>query len=1191
MKTIFTSTSLLRGRRLTAVVFALLILAAVGLRLVSAAGQVSLTALNTAYTQDFNTLASNGTSGVVPAGWAFSESSTNANTLYTAGTGSSNTGDTYSFGLTGSTERAFGMLRSGNLVTIIGAGFTNNTGSTINELEISYTGEQWRLGTSGRGPDRIDFQISTNATSLTTGTYTDVNSLDFSSPVTVGTVGLLNGNLAANRAAISATISGLSIPNGASFFIRWTDFDVSGADDGLAVDDFSITPRTSGDPTGTGAASPASLEAGNPTLLTVTVTPGTSPVSTGLAVTADLTQIGGSATQQFYDDATHGDVTANDNIFSFQTIVGSLVPAGAKNLPATIRDAQARTGSATITLTVLPPLLAIHQIQGSASASPYAGTQVRTTGIVTGLKSNAFFIQTPDADADPNTSEGIQVFIGGALPAAAAVGNLVSVTGTVSEFIPSADPNSPPLTEISGSPQVTLISSGNPLPTPVTLAAADTSPTGGIEQLERYEGMRVHVDSLTAIAPTQGTISEANATSTSNGVFYGVITGVARPFREPGVEVPDPLPAGAPCCVPRFDANPERLRVDSNGLTGAPILNVTTGAVITNLTGPLDYSFRAYTILPDPAVPATVTGNISAIPVPVAGADEFTVASFNTERFFDTVNDPGISDVALTTTAFNNRLNKISLAIRNVMRTPDIIGVQEVENLAVLQAIADKVNDDAVAAGDPSPAYQAYLEEGNDVGGIDVGFLVKTAGSRVTVVDVTQEGKDTTYINPNNNQPELLNDRPSLVLRAIIQHPAGPTFPVTVINNHLRSLSGVDDAADGNRVRTKRRAQAEFLANLIQARQATDPNEHIISVGDYNAFQFNDGYVDTIGTIKGTPTPANQVTLASGDLVNPDLIDLVDYAPAGERYSFSFDGNAQELDHAIITGNLLARFVALRYARNDADFPESFRGDATRPERISDHDPTVTYFSFPRADLALTKSGSPGNVMADAQLTYTITVSNTLTDAAENVSVSDLLPANTVFQSISAPADWTCNTPNVGSTGTVSCGAPSLAGNSSATLTVVVKVNCDVPNGASIENTATVSATTLDPDTANNSQTASVTVSNPPPVISGVSATPSELWPPNHRMVDVTINYTATDTCGPVACSLGVSSSEPDNGTGDGDTAPDWEVIDAHHVRLRAERAGSGSGRIYTITIICTDSAGGTSNSTVAVTVPKSRGK
>ena len=119
--------------------------------------------------------------------------------------------------------------------------------------------------------------------------------------------------------------------------------------------------------------------------------------------------------------------------------------------------------------------------------------------------------------------------------------------------------------------------------------------------------------------------------------------------------------------------------------------------------------------------------------------NEFTVASFNMERFFDTMNDPAISDVALTPTAFNNRLNKASLAIRNVLRTPDIIGVEEMENLTTLQAVAAKVNADAVAAGEPNPNYQAYLVEGNDIGGIDVGFLVKS--SRVTVVDVTQFGK------------------------------------------------------------------------------------------------------------------------------------------------------------------------------------------------------------------------------------------------------------------------------------------------------------------------------------------------------------------------------------------------------------------------------------------------------------------
>ncbi|HZS05307.1 MAG TPA: hypothetical protein VFD58_10775 [Blastocatellia bacterium] len=95
---------------------------------------ISLTTLGTAYTQNFDTLASSGTSSAVPAGWAFSESGTNANTTYTAGTGSSSTADTYSFGATGSTERAFGGLRSSSLVPTIGACFTNDTGRQITKL-------------------------------------------------------------------------------------------------------------------------------------------------------------------------------------------------------------------------------------------------------------------------------------------------------------------------------------------------------------------------------------------------------------------------------------------------------------------------------------------------------------------------------------------------------------------------------------------------------------------------------------------------------------------------------------------------------------------------------------------------------------------------------------------------------------------------------------------------------------------------------------------------------------------------------------------------------------------------------------------------------------------------------------------------------------------------------------------------
>src|SRR5258708_4182049 len=120
--------------------------------------QISISVFGNPYTENFNTLAPTGTSSTVPAGWAFVESGTNANTTYSAGTGSSTTGDTYSFGAAANTERAFGQLRSGSVTTILGANYLNNTGSTIIALSISYTGEQWRLGALGR-VDRMDFQF------------------------------------------------------------------------------------------------------------------------------------------------------------------------------------------------------------------------------------------------------------------------------------------------------------------------------------------------------------------------------------------------------------------------------------------------------------------------------------------------------------------------------------------------------------------------------------------------------------------------------------------------------------------------------------------------------------------------------------------------------------------------------------------------------------------------------------------------------------------------------------------------------------------------------------------------------------------------------------------------------------------------------------------------------------------------
>jgi MYXO-CTERM domain-containing protein len=217
-------------------------LALLGLTATSSAfAQVSITSLSTAFTQNFDSLASAGTTNTtMPTGWAFSESGSGSNTTYAAGTGSDNGGNTYSFGAASNSERALGTLLSGSVTSTFGASFTNNTGSTITRLTISYTGEQWRLGTLSR-EDRLDFSYSTNATSLTSGTYTSVSALNFIAPTTTGTTGALNGNAVGNQSSISSTIVSLSIPSGSTFWIRWSDFNASSSDDGLAVDNFSVS--------------------------------------------------------------------------------------------------------------------------------------------------------------------------------------------------------------------------------------------------------------------------------------------------------------------------------------------------------------------------------------------------------------------------------------------------------------------------------------------------------------------------------------------------------------------------------------------------------------------------------------------------------------------------------------------------------------------------------------------------------------------------------------------------------------------------------------------------------------------------------------------------------------------------------------------------------------------------------------
>lgn len=619
-----------------------------------------------------------------------------------------------------------------------------------------------------------------------------------------------------------------------------------------------------------------------------------------------------------------------------------------------------------------PPVVvveaAIHDIQGSGTISPLAGQSVVTTGIVTGVKYNGFFIEAPEAewDADSATSEGVFVFTGSkpGPPAAAVVGNLVKVSAAVSEYKNTpGDPDGLSLTELTG-PTVDLISTGTELqlPAAVALTSADLNPAGSVFQLEKYEGMRVHLDEVQATGPTGGSVNEKYATATSDGLFFAVLPGTARPFREAGIETPLPVPSDAPAGAvpPVFDANPERIGVDTFSVFSDPTaaavypppagttLDVTTGVFVTNVTGPLDYAYRSYIIDAEGwNMPEAETPNAVAVDVRARTGDEFTVATMNLERFYDTVNDAG-SDVALTETAFATRLSKASLAILGVMKAPNIVGVEEVENLATLQALAARLNDDAPGAGYPGLHYEPFLMDGHDPSNINVGFLVNS--NRVTALDVEQIGADTEF------DGLYLNDRPSLVLRAQVLNAPYDPYPVTVVVNHPRSLLGIDgpDGSSAARIREKRLAQAVEIGTALQAMQAN--GEHVISVGDYNSFDVNDGYVDVMGLLSGTEAGEDQVTRWAQSPVVPPLVNLLGLAPAGERYSLVFDGNAQALDHILASSTVTPTGVA--YVRMNADFPEAFYGDATRPERLSDHDPVIGYFYLPDIDTTPPSIGS-----------------------------------------------------------------------------------------------------------------------------------------------------------------------------------------------------------------------------------------
>ena len=439
--------------------------------------------------------------------------------------------------------------------------------------------------------------------------------------------------------------------------------------------------------------------------------------------------------------------------------------ASMKKLPVLFRSLSLPCLLSFATLSALgqggtPVAVAIHDIQGvksttAATVSPYVSQLVQTNGVVTAVLSNGFFIQSRDSDMDSNplTPEGIEVFTSS--HPTVVVGNYVQVVGTVSTF-PAVTASHTPATEIT-SPTVTVLNASVALPAAIPLDATMLTAAGGLYQLTPYEGMRVTIASMTAVSGTNGSITAANEaaeTATSTGYFYAVITATARPFREPGIDIRDTPLTGAPANIAKFDDNPERILVDSI-LAGGTSLEISTGTVLPNVTGVLDFTFSSDSFY-DPSrliLDATydrtqVSGGMTVQPLPAAAANQFTVASFNIERFYNTLldrrpllrsgwgyrlqrqlvyrHDVGRADLSVggrrrDPAAYQRRLQKVALAICNVLNAPDIVTLEEVENQSVANDIAAQINTTC------SVGYTAYSTDNNaaytqDGTGISVGF-------------------------------------------------------------------------------------------------------------------------------------------------------------------------------------------------------------------------------------------------------------------------------------------------------------------------------------------------------------------------------------------------------------------------------------------------------------------------------------
>ncbi|HEU0246446.1 MAG TPA: Ig-like domain-containing protein [Gaiellaceae bacterium] len=645
--------------------------------------------------------------------------------------------------------------------------------------------------------------------------------------------------------------------------------------------------------------------------------------------------------------------------------------------------------SFTTVLAITP----IHDIQGAAHLSPKSGTPLKTQGIVTATRSNGYFVQDPSPDADDSTSEAIFVFT--SVAPAVAVGDEVQVVGNITEFRPGGSASTNLTTTEITSPATTVLSSGNPLPAATVIGNGGRMPpstvieddatgsvetsgvfdplTDGIDFYESLEAMRVQLNDAVAVGPRSD---------------FGEIAVVG----DNGANASVRTPRGG-IVVRAGDFNPERIILDDViAVTPAVDTGDTFGAP---LAGVLDYSFGNFKLLVTTS-PTVVPGGLTRETVPGPGVGELSIATFNVENLDPTDPPSKFADLA-------------GLIVNN-LGSPDLLSLEEVQdnngptNDAVVDASAtfDQLIAAVQAAG--GPAYQFRQinplddQDGGEPGGnIRVGFLFRTDRGLQFVDRPGGDATTATTIVSNGGIPEL-SISPGRVdpgntawsFPEGVRKPLAGEFvydgrPLFVIANHWKSKGG-DDPLFGRFqpptlvTEAQRTAEAQVVNDFVDAILAVDPNAAVVVLGDLNDFDFS----TPLATVEGGV-----------------LTSLVETLPQAQRYSFVFDGNAQALDHILVSGVLAGDVSLFDIAHVNAEFAV----------QASDHDPLVAQICADATAPSLSVSLAPNVLFPPNHKYVAVSASVNVSDSVDPspsltlVSVKSNEPDN-------APGDADGNTVN-----------------------------------------------------------------------------------------------------------------------------------------------------------------------------------